>query len=219
MQGTVRGAEGGAAGPADGGPGDRVDLFDRVVAARQGRSQRNDAHLVPGQSSRPRRAVRLTEQLRELRVPLAREAEDERRADGDPGHPVGQAAAVDESSRLAVDEIADRSPTERKLRVAREADARREVELAREPRDDLVNSATLDLERLPISLPLVPGGGPPFVQLTVGERDVSVLVRFVRVGRVPLLLLDTNVRSLDPATVTATSVTLAPRARILVKAA
>ncbi|HSP93683.1 MAG TPA: alpha-glucan family phosphorylase [Thermoanaerobaculia bacterium] len=51
----------------------------------------------------------------------------------------------------------------------------------------------LDPERLPISLPLVPGGGRPLVQLTVGDRDVSVLVRFVRVGRVPLVLLDTNV--------------------------
>jgi len=56
----------------------------------------------------------------------------------------------------------------------------------------------LDLERLPISLPLVPGGGPPLVQLTVGDRDVSVLVRFVRVGRVPLLLLDTNVAENAP---------------------
>jgi starch phosphorylase len=56
----------------------------------------------------------------------------------------------------------------------------------------------LDIERLPISLPAVPGGGPPLVQLTVGERDVSVLVRFARVGRVPLLLLDTNVEGNAP---------------------
>jgi len=55
------------------------------------------------------------------------------------------------------------------------------------------SNPSLDLERLPISLPLVPGGGAPLVQLTIGDRDVSVLVRFVRVGRVPLLLLDTNV--------------------------
>ncbi len=51
----------------------------------------------------------------------------------------------------------------------------------------------LDLERLPVSLPLMPGGGPPLFVMTIGERDVSVLIRFVRVGRVPLLLLDTNV--------------------------
>ncbi len=51
----------------------------------------------------------------------------------------------------------------------------------------------LDLERLPMAVPLVPGGGRPVIQLTVGDREVSVLIRFVRVGRVPLLLLDTNV--------------------------
>jgi glycogen phosphorylase len=51
---------------------------------------------------------------------------------------------------------------------------------------------TLDPARLPISLPVVPGGDPPVVTLTIGEREVSVLIRFVRVGRVPLLLLDTN---------------------------
>jgi len=57
---------------------------------------------------------------------------------------------------------------------------------------------TLDLARLPISVPLVPGGGQPRVVLTIGERDVSVLIRFVRVGRVPLLLLDTNVEENAP---------------------
>jgi glycogen phosphorylase len=51
----------------------------------------------------------------------------------------------------------------------------------------------LDLDRLPVSLPRVPGGFPPVVQLSVAGREVSVLIRLVRVGRVPLLLLDTNV--------------------------
>ncbi|HKA36276.1 MAG TPA: alpha-glucan family phosphorylase [Thermoanaerobaculia bacterium] len=60
------------------------------------------------------------------------------------------------------------------------------------------SNPTLDPDRLPISLPVVPGGGPPVVQLTIGEREVSVLVRFVRVGRVPLLLLDTNLTENDP---------------------
>jgi starch phosphorylase len=55
------------------------------------------------------------------------------------------------------------------------------------------SNPVLDVERLPISLPVVPGGGPPLVNVTIGDRDVSVLVRFARVGRVPLVLLDTNV--------------------------
>lgn len=51
----------------------------------------------------------------------------------------------------------------------------------------------LDLDRLPICLPSVPGGVPPLVNLTIAEREVSVLIRLVRVGRVPLLLLDTDI--------------------------
>ena len=54
------------------------------------------------------------------------------------------------------------------------------------------SNPVLDPERMPMSLPRVPGGAPPVVQLTIGEREVSVLIRFVRVGRVPLILLDTN---------------------------
>jgi len=50
----------------------------------------------------------------------------------------------------------------------------------------------LDLDRLPVSLPRVPGGAPPVVQLSVADREVSVLIRLARVGRVPLLLLDSN---------------------------
>ena len=51
----------------------------------------------------------------------------------------------------------------------------------------------LDLERLPISVPVVPGGAPPIIRLKVADHEVAVLIRLVRVGRVPLLLLDTDV--------------------------
>jgi starch phosphorylase len=56
----------------------------------------------------------------------------------------------------------------------------------------------LDLDRLPICLPSVPGGVPPIVSLTIAGREVSVLIRLVRVGRVPLLLLDTDVPENTP---------------------
>jgi glycogen phosphorylase len=51
----------------------------------------------------------------------------------------------------------------------------------------------LDLDRLPICLPAVPGGVAPLVNVMIAEREVSVLIRLVRVGRVPLLLLDTDI--------------------------
>ena len=51
----------------------------------------------------------------------------------------------------------------------------------------------VELDRLPVSLPRVPGGGAPMVRLRIGEREVAVLIRLVRVGRVPLLLLDTDI--------------------------
>ncbi len=51
----------------------------------------------------------------------------------------------------------------------------------------------LDLERLPVSVPVVPGGAAPIVRLKIADREVAVLIRLVRVGRVPLLLLDTDV--------------------------
>ncbi len=60
------------------------------------------------------------------------------------------------------------------------------------------SEAPLDPDRLPMSLARAPGGGPPAVSVTVGEREVRVLVRLVTVGRVPLLLLDTNVEENHP---------------------
>jgi starch phosphorylase len=58
--------------------------------------------------------------------------------------------------------------------------------------------ALLDPDRLPISLPRPSDGGPPLVTVTLGERDVRVLIRLVTVGRVPLLLLDTNLEDNHP---------------------
>jgi starch phosphorylase len=58
--------------------------------------------------------------------------------------------------------------------------------------------AALDLDRLPMSLARGEGGAPPAVTVTVGERDVRILVRLVTVGRVPLLLLDTNFEENHP---------------------
>src|SRR5438876_3723074 len=54
------------------------------------------------------------------------------------------------------------------------------------------SNPTVDLNRTPVCLPHVPGGLPPIVELMIAGRSVSVLVRLVRVGRVPLLLLDTD---------------------------
>lgn len=56
----------------------------------------------------------------------------------------------------------------------------------------------LDPDRLPLSLPATPDGGPPIVSVQVGERLVRVLIRLARVGRVPLLLLDTNLEENAP---------------------
>jgi starch phosphorylase len=58
--------------------------------------------------------------------------------------------------------------------------------------------APLDPGRLPMSLALASGGASPAVSVAVGERDVRILVRLVTVGKVPLLLLDTNVEENHP---------------------
>jgi len=58
--------------------------------------------------------------------------------------------------------------------------------------------APLDPSRLPMSLALAPGGAPPAVSVAVGGRDVRILVRLVTVGKIPLLLLDTNVEENHP---------------------
>ncbi|MFN2385922.1 MAG: alpha-glucan family phosphorylase [Thermoanaerobaculia bacterium] len=50
----------------------------------------------------------------------------------------------------------------------------------------------LELDRLPIAIAQAPDGRPATISLPVGERTVQVLIRLVRVGRVPLVLLDTD---------------------------
>jgi starch phosphorylase len=50
----------------------------------------------------------------------------------------------------------------------------------------------LDPERLPISVALGPAGDIATITLPIGDRPVQVLVRLAQVGRVPLLLLDTD---------------------------
>jgi len=51
----------------------------------------------------------------------------------------------------------------------------------------------LEPDRLPLSIPQMPGGAPPVVTVPIGDREVFVFLRLATVGRVPLLLLDTNV--------------------------
>src|ERR1017187_3893377 len=53
-------------------------------------------------------------------------------------------------------------------------------------------------DALPVSLPAAADGGLPIVSVRVGDRDVHVLVRLAQVGRVPLLLLDTDVNENHP---------------------
>jgi len=57
----------------------------------------------------------------------------------------------------------------------------------------------LDPDRLPLSVPEPDDGKRPIVSLTLAGREVHLLVRLARVGRVPLLLLDTNLPQNAPA--------------------
>jgi starch phosphorylase len=57
----------------------------------------------------------------------------------------------------------------------------------------------LDPDELPLGHPEAPGGEEPAVSVHVGERDVRLRILSARVGRVPLLLLDTNLPENDPA--------------------
>jgi len=51
----------------------------------------------------------------------------------------------------------------------------------------------LEPEDLPISTAETPDGSPPIVTVDLAGRTVRLLIRVARVGRVPLLLLDSNV--------------------------
>ncbi len=56
----------------------------------------------------------------------------------------------------------------------------------------------LDPEELPLSIAETPDGSPARVSINLAGRNVELLVRLARVGRVPLLLLDSNVPENDP---------------------
>ncbi|MFY9550799.1 MAG: alpha-glucan family phosphorylase [Thermoanaerobaculia bacterium] len=57
---------------------------------------------------------------------------------------------------------------------------------------------TLDPEDLPISVAETPDGSPPVVSVNLAGRSVNLLVRVAKVGRVPLLLLDSNLSENEP---------------------
>ncbi|HEY3203305.1 MAG TPA: alpha-glucan family phosphorylase [Thermoanaerobaculia bacterium] len=57
----------------------------------------------------------------------------------------------------------------------------------------------LDPEDLPLSVAETPDATPPLVTVDLAGRTVRLLIRFARVGRVPLLLLDSNVEGNEPA--------------------
>lgn len=56
----------------------------------------------------------------------------------------------------------------------------------------------LEPEDLPLSIAEPPDGSPPVVSVDLAGRRVHLLIRFARVGRVPLLLLDSNVPENEP---------------------
>ena len=66
------------------------------------------------------------------------------------------------------------------------------------PEGQRESNPAVETDLLPISFPETPDGGPPVVRVSVGEREVAVLIRLVQVGRVPLLLLDTDVEENHP---------------------
>lgn len=57
----------------------------------------------------------------------------------------------------------------------------------------------IDAGRLPLTIPEPASGRRPVVSLPLGEREVHLLVRVARVGRVSLLLLDANLPQNVPA--------------------
>ncbi|MEO8430960.1 MAG: alpha-glucan family phosphorylase [Acidobacteriota bacterium] len=60
------------------------------------------------------------------------------------------------------------------------------------------SALSVDPAHLPISLPATPDGAPPVITVRVAGRDVRILIRLVQVGRVPLLLLDTDLEENHP---------------------
>jgi starch phosphorylase len=66
--------------------------------------------------------------------------------------------------------------------------------------DGMQNEAypTLEPDDLPLSVAETPDGGPPIVTVDLAGRSVRLLVRLAKVGRVPLLLLDSNLPENEP---------------------
>jgi starch phosphorylase len=60
--------------------------------------------------------------------------------------------------------------------------------------DGMQNEAypTLEPDELPLAIAETPDGSPPTVTVDLAGRTVHLLIRVAKVGRVPLLLLDTN---------------------------
>ena len=56
----------------------------------------------------------------------------------------------------------------------------------------------LDPEELPLSIAETPDGSPPLVSVQLAGRTVQLLIRYAKVGRVPLLLLDSDVPENEP---------------------
>ena len=56
----------------------------------------------------------------------------------------------------------------------------------------------LEPDELPLSIAETSDGSPPVVSVDLAGRDVQLLVRMARVGRVPLLLLDSNLPENEP---------------------
>lgn len=56
----------------------------------------------------------------------------------------------------------------------------------------------LEPEDLPLSIAEPPDGSPPVVSVDLAGRRVHLLIRMAKVGRVPLLLLDSNVPENEP---------------------
>jgi len=56
----------------------------------------------------------------------------------------------------------------------------------------LESNPILDSEALPLTLEELPGGEAPIITIRVGDRDVRLLIRSAKVGRVRLLLLDAH---------------------------
>jgi starch phosphorylase len=61
------------------------------------------------------------------------------------------------------------------------------------------DNPVLDPNELPLEPPRAPSTQEPIVLVKIGEHEVKILVRSARVGRVPLLLLDTHLPENEPA--------------------